>query len=207
MSADGKFNYYAILEVDQHAPQHEVTTAFERAKKTYSGDNPAIYTIFSQDEAREYLKIIEEAYSVLGNKTLRSMYDKKLFGKSSVEDLSYASLLKASQANMPQTKKVEKIVPVVDEAMEKEIREKTDWSGPDLKKVREYRGLSIERLSQITKINSYYIRAIEDMNAKGLPAYVFVRGYVLQIVRELGLDQKNVTDSFIKNYKTIMKPE
>jgi len=47
------FNYYEVLEVKPESPQHEITTAYERARSTYSGDNPAIYTIFSDQEARK----------------------------------------------------------------------------------------------------------------------------------------------------------
>ena len=53
-----RYNYYEILEVGSNAAQHEVTTAYERARTTYSGDNPAIYTIFSENEARELLTLI-----------------------------------------------------------------------------------------------------------------------------------------------------
>ena len=59
-----KSNYYEILELSTNAAQHEVTTAYERSRKTYSGDNPAIYTIFSQKEARDLLKLIDEAFAV-----------------------------------------------------------------------------------------------------------------------------------------------
>ena len=59
-------NYYEILELSTNAAQHEITTAYDRARKTYSGDNPAIYTIFSEKEARDLLKLIDEAYAVLG---------------------------------------------------------------------------------------------------------------------------------------------
>ncbi|HRO66461.1 MAG TPA: DnaJ domain-containing protein, partial [Pseudobdellovibrionaceae bacterium] len=88
-----RYNYYEILELPANAAQHEITTAYERARTTYSGENPAIYTIFSEPEARELLTIIEEAYSVLGNKTLRNIYDQRLFaGQTGAQELSYQSL-------------------------------------------------------------------------------------------------------------------
>ena len=93
-----KYNYYDILEVSHHCPQHEVTGAYERAKSTYSGENPAIYTIFTEEEARELLKLVEEAYAVLGNKTLRSLYDEKIYKSGvKIEDLSFEYLKAQSQ--------------------------------------------------------------------------------------------------------------
>lgn len=203
MNTGSKYNYYEILELSTNAAQHEVTTAFERARKTYSGDNPAIYTIFSEKEARDLLKLIEEAYAVLGNKTLRTIYDQRLLGKNAgSNDLSYDSILTASRQNFPEPKdKVDKTAYKINESYEKELKSKMDWNGEDLKKVREYKNISVERMSDTTKVNPYYITAVEGMDASQLPAPVFVRGYVVQISKHLGLNEKVVAESYMKAYK------
>ena len=61
-SSKMRYNYYEILELNTNAAQHEISTAYERAKTTYSGDNPAIYTIFSENEARDLMNLIDEAF-------------------------------------------------------------------------------------------------------------------------------------------------
>lgn len=203
MQATTRYNYYEILELPANAPQHEVTVAYDRARSTYSGDNPAIYTIFSENEARELLVLIEEAYQVLGNKILRNIYDQRLRnGLSSLNDLTYASILEASKQLYPEPK-ADKSVPAYkkDETFEKEIAAQSNWDGALLKKVREYKNLSVQKVSEITKINGYYVSAIEAMDAGNLPAVVFVRGYVVQIAKALGLDDKKVADSYMKNFK------
>ncbi|MFN8792344.1 MAG: helix-turn-helix domain-containing protein [Bdellovibrionales bacterium] len=198
-----KHNYYEILELPTNAAQHEVTTAYERAKRTYSGENPAIYTVFTDSEARELLSLIEEAYSILGNKTLRSIYDQRLLSNTfSIDDLSYSSILGASKQYFPEPKTEQKKPQYQkNESFEREILEQTDWSGDFLKRVREYKGLSIERISEKTKINSFYIQAIEKMDPANLPAVVFVRGYIVQIAKELGLHEKKVADSYMALFK------
>lgn len=198
-----KSNFYEILELNTNAAQHEITTAYERAKNTYSGDNPAIYTIFSDHEARELLSMIEEAYSILGNKTLRNIYDQRLLGQSKInpEDLTYDSILNASRLIFQDSKvDTKKTSFVRDDHLEKEISECAEWNGDMIRKVREYKNMTLERLSEIIKVNSYYIKAIEAMTPKNLPAPVFVRGYVVQIAKELGLDSKSVADSYMKNF-------
>lgn len=198
-----KHNYYEVLELPTNAAQHEVTTAYDRAKRTYSGENPAIYTVFTDSEARELLSLIEEAYSVLGNKTLRSIYDQRLLSSQfSLDDLSYSSILGASKQYYPEPK-LEQRKPQYqkDPAFEKEILGQTNWDGPFLKRVREYKGLSVERISEKTKINPYYITSLEKMDSKGLPASVFVRGYISQIAKELGLNEKAVADSYLMLFK------
>ena len=83
MSNSNESNYYEVLEVAQDAPQHEIHEAFQRAKRTYSVDSAALYSMFSQEEAQQLMKLIEEAFAVLGNQTLRRAYDEKLKFKKS----------------------------------------------------------------------------------------------------------------------------
>lgn len=206
MQATARYNYYEILELKAGAPQHEVTTAYERARHTYSGENPAIYTIFSEQEARELLVMIEEAYQILGNKILRNIYDQRLLsGRASLNDLSYNSIVEASKQLFPETKVEKKEAAYKkDPAFEKEIAAQDDWTGEFLKKVREYKQISVERMSEITKINSWYVTAIERTEPGNLPAIVFVRGYVIQIARALNLDDKKVADSYMKHFKNAL---
>jgi DnaJ-class molecular chaperone len=198
-----KYNYYDILEVSHHCPQHEVTGAYERAKSTYSGENPAIYTIFTEEEARDLLKLVEEAYAVLGNKTLRALYDEKLSQTGvKVEDLSYEALKAQSQIMLPEKPKPSvKIEYQMDEKFEEDIRNQTEWTGEFIKKVREYKKIPLERMSEITKISAYYINALEKNDGSNLPAPVFVRGYIGQVAKVLGLDERKVCDSYMKAFK------
>jgi len=203
MQATVRNNYYEILELPANAPQHEVTTAYDRARNTYSGDNPAIYTIFSEHEARELMALIEEAYSVLGNKTLRSIYDQRLLsGVAKASELTYEALVQASKQLFPESREPErKIAYKKDEAFEKEIAAREHWDGDFLKKVREYKNISTSQMHDITKINPYYITAIEANDPKNLPARVFVRGYIVQLAKALGLDDRKVADSYMKFFK------
>lgn len=199
-------NYYEILELNCNAAQHEITTAYQRIKATYSGDNPAIYTIFTEKEARDFLSLIEEAYSVLGNKTLRGIYDQRLLG-GRIGDLTFEAIMTESkQIGLLKDKKDDSKKPTfkVNENLEQEIKENQIWSGEFLKKIREYKNYSVEIMSEITKIRSYYITAIENMDPSNLPAPVFVRGYIIQIAKVLGLDDKKVADGYMKLFKEKM---
>lgn len=109
------------------------------------------------------------------------------------------------EAQKPAPQKVAATVhpdaPVIDPAYEAQLAEKKDWSGQDLKAVREYRKLSFDELTDITKINPWYIAAIEDMDPANLPVAVFVRGYVLQIAKALGLKDKLVAESYMRHFR------
>ena len=218
MNTDSRNNYYDILEVTQSATQHEIVLAFERAKRTYSQQNPALYSVFTPEEAESLRKLIEEAYQVLSNQTYRNIYEKRLLSRSfSESDLSLEAIKAASSTLYTDSVvKVSPISPITgttdagtvdqfkrDLDLESKIETATEWSGSFLKDVREYKKITVEQLHEQTKINPWYITAIEKMEPQNLPAAVFVRGYVLQIAKSLQLNEKTVADSYMKFFKSI----
>ena len=88
------------------------------------------------------------------------------------------------------------------QALETEIESCADWNGDFLKKVREYKQYSLELLHEKTKVNPWYLAALEKMEPENLPAPVFVRGYVTQFAKTLGLNEKQVAESYMKLYKS-----
>lgn len=211
MDAETQRNYYDILEVSENASQQEILVAYHKAKKTYSSENKALHSVFSSEEAAQLRRLIDEAYEVLSNNTYRNIYEKRMMASSYQElDLSAESIKSAGdslfqRAAPPvvaeETAPIHPDAPVVDEAFEAEIAAKKDWSGAELKRVREYRKLSFDELTDITKINPWYIAAVEEMEPANLPVAVFVRGYVVQIAKALGLKDKIVAESYMRLFR------
>ncbi len=224
--------YYEILEVAPDAPPHEIQRAYQRAKTTYSADNPALYTMFSAEEARELLKIIEEAYSVLANPSLRRAYDEALARGEPIPD-NFASLYAASNAEEivkahqalpdfestvtlkttiqsqsaaknldPNTGRTSLSTYTIDEAFEQEIKNATEFDGSFLQRIRLYKNVSLDQMSEETKIGRHYLVAVETNDFKNLPAAVFVRGFIVQIARVLGLDEQKVASSYMKLFRS-----
>lgn len=255
-------NYYEILEVAHDAPQPEIHKAYHRAKATYSQDNPALYSMFTKDEARELLKMIEEAYAILGSPSLRRSYDDSI-AQISDSNLNTRSLpmmgstpAQGSQKNatpkniefdhraLPDfvdpagasaseggysipadmagvsdnysVRKVESHPTVslppgmartgistyrIDDAFEAELATASDFDGNFLQRVRLYKNISIDKLSEATRISRTYLMAVETNDFKALPAAVFVRGFVVQIARVLGLNEPPVAASYMKMFK------
>ncbi len=208
MNTEMKHNYYEILEVQQTATQQEIALAYEKAKRTYSAQNPALYTIFDKSEADLLRSMIDEAFAVLGNDAYRNIYEKRRQAKIySENDLSIEAIRAAGLQLYPEPAQPEVVEVQIassytpDENFENEIKNQVSWTGDFLKKVREYKKVSIESLNEKTKINSWYIKALENMDPNNLPAAVFVRGYIIQIARSLHLDDKIVADSYMKIYR------
>jgi hypothetical protein len=239
-------NYYEILEVSADAPSHEIHRAYQRARETYSQDNPALYSMFSAEEARELLRMIEEAFAVLSNTSLRRSYDESmsrgegapvLEPQASVPSPAVAAAhspapsaaqLKsehqalpdfASPADSPsEAFSVRKREPAktelapgmsktpvstykVDSAFEAEIQAATEFDGMLLQRIRVYKNISLERMSESTRISRPYLTALETNDYKSLPAAVFVRGFVTQVARNLGIDENKAATTYMKRFK------
>ncbi len=243
-------NYYEMLEVRADAPQTEVYRAYQRAKATYSPENPALYSMFTPDESRELLKVIEEAYSVLSNASLRKNYDENLLTNRSGVENNIANFIQESnsaagnaepvKSNYSQNTKTELTDPAkfqtvemtddyvirkkdvgnqlpegfaktslstykIDHEKEELFSKVENMDGAFLKSVREYKNLTIERMSDATRISRTYLHAVEANDYRELPAAVFVRGFIVQFARLLNLDENKVANSYLQIYKNNKK--
>ncbi len=70
--------------------------------------------------------------------------------------------------------------------------------GETLRKAREARGLSLENVAELTKINIKYIKAIENDSFDALPGGIYTRGFLRSYARLLGLDPKELLLGFEK---------
>jgi curved DNA-binding protein CbpA len=89
----------------------------------------------------------------------------------------------------------------VDENFDAEIKGALEFDGPYLQKIRLYKNVTIDRLSEATRISRSYLMAVETADYKNLPAAVFVRGFVVQMARNLGLEENKVAASYMKHFK------
>ena len=92
-------------------------------------------------------------------------------------------------------------LPRPEEETPEALARRLGYDGRFLKAVRESQGMSIEALSQATRISRRYLEAIEDNGFERLPAPTFVRGYVKEIVRELDIEHTDALQGFMDLFK------
>lgn len=68
--------------------------------------------------------------------------------------------------------------------------------GAELRQARLARGFTLEQVSAATRVTHERLDAIERNNVLGMPL-VYVRGYVREFAREVGLDPDDVTERYI----------
>ena len=56
-------------------------------------------------------------------------------------------------------------------------------------------------MAEVTKIRKGYLRALEENDFDGLPAAVYVRGFISEYARVLGLDTQMVAKSYMALYE------
>ena len=81
-----------------------------------------------------------------------------------------------------------------------EVGADTEFSGALLRRLRESCPADLETVAEITKVRKRYLAAIEEHDFAGLPAAVYIRGFVVEYARVLGLDPQRVAQSYMSLY-------
>jgi cytoskeletal protein RodZ len=71
------------------------------------------------------------------------------------------------------------------------------FNGALLKRVREARGLSLQQLSERTRIGVRHLENLEADRYAQLPVAVYLRGMLMSLSRELGIDGLKVSRSYL----------
>jgi curved DNA-binding protein CbpA len=91
------------------------------------------------------------------------------------------------------------------EAPNTPLEEETEFRGSYIKSVREQRNISIEELSEITKVSRNYLRAIEAEDYSKLPASVYLRGFLNQIAKIFKLPADKLTTRYLNRFNQLRK--
>ncbi len=92
-----------------------------------------------------------------------------------------------------------------DAALDSLIASETEFSGEFLKKIREQRRISLDELSEFTKISKNYLQAVEDEDYDSLPAAVYTRGFVFQIAKSLKIPHDKASSGYMTRYSSKRK--
>jgi hypothetical protein len=78
-----------------------------------------------------------------------------------------------------------------------EVPPDAEFNGEVLRRVREGRGLTLGQVSDKTRIATRHLENIEADRYDGLPVMVYLRGILMNLARELGLDGNRVAKSYM----------
>jgi curved DNA-binding protein CbpA len=168
---------YDVLGLEPGASREQVERAYRFSLEMYGQDALATYSLLEPAEIEAERSRIQEAYAVLGNPERRREYD---------EGHGFAP---------PETSAVPFPGLAGGEAEEVELPDRL--SGPDLKKIREARGVSLRQVANVTKIGTRFLEYIEEDRFALLPAPVYLRGFLQEYARTVGLDPARVAQAYM----------
>jgi flagellar biosynthesis protein FlhG len=192
-------DYYETLDVARSAGFDDIERAYRLACDTYSEDSLAGYPVFEVGDVELLRERIEVAYRILVDPETRRAYDLELQAQTSGARAP-VRLDPDPAAARDEARRAAPALPPLDALDELEEGE-GEWTGARLRRARLRQGIELDEITKITKVNPTYLAFIEDERFDGLPAAVYVRGFVVGYAGCLGLDAKRVAASYLQRYE------
>ena len=168
--------HYEVLDVPRGAPADVVEAAYRKWRALYDEEAVATYTLLDSEERRALRAQIDEAYRVLSNPALRATYDRDL--------------------GLPPAPAVP-VTTVYDPGARKGAVLPDPVTGADLRRFREERGVPLSKIAAESKVGTRTFEDIEADRFDRLPAPVYVRGFIQEYARVVGLDPRATAESFL----------
>ena len=219
--------YYEILEVEATATQEEIEAAYRRLSGYLASDSLVVYALLDDDELERQRHALDAAYRTLSDPHRRAEYDRELSGRetSTYPEVQISVSMGREDWTAPRHEggvsneaaggagrvdgrpaEASGSVPASKERgfrlpPDVELGPDTEYSGAVLRRLRELVGASADDIAAVTKISKRYILAIESHDFETLPARVYVRGFVREYARTLGLRGQEVAESYMSVYR------
>jgi curved DNA-binding protein CbpA len=217
-------NYYDILNVPPEAARTDIIETYQRLKKVFSEEQPAIYGLFSAEMLAEKIQELDLAYQVLSDATKREGYDKELKERGIIPitsangAIAFGTIRKIEEEQpkelkipaektpekIPAAKKVDSVnKPAAVQPFVEKI------NGAVLAKLRKEKKMSLEDLFEDTKIKIKTLEDIENDIYERLPARPYLRGFLAAYASSLKLEANKVVNDYLGFYdewKNTQKP-
>jgi curved DNA-binding protein CbpA len=166
-------DHYEVLGIEPSATGDEVEEAYRRCVVLYGEGSLATYSLLEPEEVAAVRARVHEAYSVLHDPERRREYD--------------ASPRSFDPPEPPEPEDVRPEPGVLPEPV----------TGADLRRVREARGVALKEIAKASKIGVRFLEYIEADRHADLPAVVYLRGFLQEYARAVGLHPQRTAGSYL----------
>ena len=200
-------DHYQVLEVPYSARLEDIKRAYPMIRAAYEDGSLATYSLFDSGESASIRDRIDLASRVLTDVEARRAYDAEL-GLDAFDFESGGAVAADVEPTAPAAANgvaidVRPAIDALDELAEIEDEDGSDWDGARLRRARMRRGIELDHISDVTKVNLRYLRSIEEDAFGDLPAAVYTRGFVTAYARTIGLDPQVVVRSFMARFEDV----
>ena len=203
-------NYYEVLEVSPDAAPLDIRRAYKQSFALYQDDSIASYSFFSEQERREILFRIEQAYLTLINPEARTAYDQSLiasglldeertFRDRTKEPIAIYDFQHTRRDGSGFTRRSAELKARIEQDPEiRGLLGRETLGGTDLQKLRTVLQVPLEEIAEKTNIRIDTLRAIEAENVDLFPPLVYLKGFLRSYLRCLELDERVVLDAYLR---------
>ena len=197
-------DHYEVLELPYSARLEDIERAYPMVRAAYEDESLATYSVYGSEESELIRERIDVAYRVLADDESRRRYDEQIGVDPGVRVTVTAVAVDSVRSGS--TVEVGSALAALDalnepDELEDEETNNNDWDGAKLRRARMRRGIEIDQISDTTRINPTYLRAIEENAYRDLPAAVYTRGFVTAYSRSIGVDPQPVAQSYMAKFE------
>lgn len=184
----GRGNHYETLGLRAGATLEQVEKAYQFLAALYEEQAVATYSLLDPEEQREARARIRQAYEILKDGAQRRRYDAELAAVAN----SATVAAQPTPAPAPRSAPVQIEAPIAPRLLPEPV------TGASLRKLREDLGIPLQHIAGATKIGVRFLEYIEGDRHSALPALVYLRGFLQEYARLLGLEPRRTADAYLK---------
>ena len=198
-------SHYELLEVSPTASFEDIRRANRRIRDIYGAESVAISGLYDPASLEAVHRRLDLSYTTLMDAAKRKEYDMELFPDGVPMPVTPPQLHADVPAPRPAAKVDDPVTLAVRPPMP-EISPMTEFSGALLRQIREAIGVELREIAERSKISMAYLSAIEGESFGKLPAAVYVRGFLAEYARALGLDGERVKQTYLARFRAARGP-
>ena len=187
--------HYETLSLPRDATPEQVERAYHFFAGMYEEAALATYSLLDTEQQRDARARIRQAYEVLHDPAQRDLYDRSL------EEGTPLAAGERGPAAVPAPIPSPPAPPPRAEVQHVARFLAEPVTGASLRKAREERSITLQEIAASTKIGVRFLEYIESDRHSDLPAVVYIRGFVQEYARCLGLDPRSTAESYMKRVK------
>lgn len=180
-------NHYEVLGIDPRATPERIERAYRYSLEMYDEAALATYSLLDAREIREARARIEEAYSVLSDPTRRHDYDVGQGFADGAEPLlpfRPPGPQAAPTPPSPLSRSSPQVLP-------------PPVTGAALREFRESQGIGLRAIATSSKVGVRFLEYIEGDRYELLPAPVYLRGFLQEYAKVVGLDPQRTAEAYM----------
>jgi curved DNA-binding protein CbpA len=175
--------HYDVLGLEPRASREQVERAYRFCLELYGDGSLATYSLLEAGEVESARSRVLEAYEVLADPIRRREYDlSQGLAEPGAPLLPFPPSPLGGEPSARDTP-----VPELPDVV----------TGADLRRVREARGVSLREIAVASKIGVRYLEYIEQDRYPFLPAPVYLRGFLQEYARQVGLDPRRTAEAYM----------